>query len=401
MAEHKKLSKRSKKSDTDKEDRSKSTGEAEETPKIEYSSVNLTGSEGIIAGAPQSIQFQWPHDLRLPSGLGYTYIPAIQSNITASAAIPSQYYWAGNIGDLKLTTPIKLGEDLEDKISELKLENKKLKQEVIDKSEALTKNAIQIDELNETNVQLKKNEEEMSQQQRLQHIFYRVHPLAWEKLKSDKEFIQSFEQKTPCTAVIMAIDIRRSTELMLRAKDPEGYQEFIISLCDKLRQIILDNCGVFDKFTGDGILTFFPHFYSGEDAAMLAIKAAAQCHDFFYQHYRANRSIFTTVLNDVGLGIGIDYGEAHLVNIRDWLTVIGTPVVYACRLSSVKSGYTLLNQQAYDVVNKRFARYVKLQEYILEIKHEGDILAYVATTTNESPIINLPDWLQQYGSDRD
>ena len=37
---------------------------------------------------------------------------------------------------------------------------------------------------------------------------------------------------------------------------------------------ITDSYGVFDKFTGDGILAFFPEFFSGPDAGFLAIRAA-------------------------------------------------------------------------------------------------------------------------------
>jgi class 3 adenylate cyclase len=287
---------------------------------------------------------------------------------------------------------ISIGEDLEDKISELRKENRKLNQEITEKKEALKKKEIKIGELKETVEQLRANEEEMRKQQRLQNLFYRVHPLAWEKLNEDEEFRKLFEQKEPCPAVIMAIDIRKSTELMLKAKDADSYQSFIIALCAQLRQIILDNYGVFDKFTGDGILAFFPEFYSGDDATYLALKAADECHACFSQHYENNRSCFTTILRDVGLGIGIDYGDAHLVNIQDWLTVIGTPVVYACRLSGAPAGQTLVNQQAYDTMSQKFGGYINFQDAELLIKNEGNILVYIATLAKKSRKIKLPAW---------
>lgn len=49
---------------------------------------------------------------------------------------------------------------------------------------------------------------------------------------------------------------RLSTELMLKAREPRLYAEFIITLAKRLRQSVLDNYGVFGKFTDDGILAF-------------------------------------------------------------------------------------------------------------------------------------------------
>ena len=329
-----------------------------------------------------------------PINLGVPTIPPLRLN---AVNIPPRAFGISGISPEMLSTvnippdTISLEQDLEDKINDLRKENRKLAQEIEEKQEALKRKEIKIDELRETVKQHRANEEEMRKQQRLQHLFYRVHPLAWEKLKEDEEFRKLFEQKKPCPSVIMAVDIRRSTELMLKAKDADSYQGFIITLCAQLRQIILDNYGVFDKFTGDGILAFFPEFYSGDDATYLAVKAADGCHAYFSEHYENNRSCFTTILKDVGLGIGIDYGDAHLVNIQDSLTVIGTPVVYACRLSEAPAGQTLVNQQAYDVISQKFGGYINFQDSELSIK-EGNILAYTATLAKKSREVKLPTW---------
>ena len=39
---------------------------------------------------------------------------------------------------------------------------------------------------------------------------------------------------TECDAVVLSMDIRRSTDLMLKAKKPEAYAEFITSLTSLL-----------------------------------------------------------------------------------------------------------------------------------------------------------------------
>jgi class 3 adenylate cyclase len=222
---------------------------------------------------------------------------------------------------------------------------------------------------------------------------YRVNESARAKLLESVAFRDLFDTSKPCNTVIMSVDIRRSTELMLKAREPQLYADFIISLCTKLTRIILNNYGIFDKFTGDGILAFFPDFYSGQDSSYWAVKAAHECHNYFSTHYQVNRKCFKSILMDVGLGIGIDYGEAHLVNIQDGLTVIGAPVVYACRMSGDKAGLTLLNQPAYEITSQKFGEFINFQEYITTLKHEGPTLAYIATLSKKIYEPKLPDWL--------
>ncbi len=190
----------------------------------------------------------------------------------------------------------------------------------------------------------------------------------------------------------MSIDIRRSTEMMLKAKNERLYAEFITSLCQELCAIILDNYGVFDKFTGDGILAFFPDFYSGPEAIYYALKAAEDCHKAFNVHYKANRHCFMTVLNEVGLGIGIDCGKAYLANINNDLTIVGSPVVYACRMSGAKYGETLLNQPAFELLGEKYSEYCEFTETELELKHEGRVLAYQVKFHHKPLDISPPNW---------
>ena len=288
---------------------------------------------------------------------------------------------------------VRLRQDLEDRIGELRQEGKKLREKAIERERALEKKEIETSELEESTEHLRRNQEEIALQQRLQSLFYKVHPAAWERLQRDEAFRKSFYRDTPCPMFVMSIDIRKSTELMLNAKDPTSYQGFIITLCTELKQIILENYGVFDKFTGDGILAFFPDFYSGEDAAYCAIKAAAECHYFFSNHYKKNRSCFTVIMRDIGLCIGIDFGATQLVNVQDWLTPIGTPVVYACRLSGAEAGYTLLAQQAHDEASQKFGRFINLREYEQPFKHQGTVIAYAVSLAEKAPKIKPPDWL--------
>lgn len=239
------------------------------------------------------------------------------------------------------------------------------------------------------------------EKERLHHLLYRVCDLAQKKLLDDKEFQTGFERDELCEAFVMSIDIRRSTELMLKARNPKLFAEFILNLCNGLRQIILDHFGVFDKFTGDGVLAFFPDFFSGPDAGYLALSAASECHAFFGEHYRQNRNCFVSVLNDVGLGIGVDFGQAQLVQIGGELTIVGTPVVYSCRMSGANAGATLLNQPAYEVLFDKYSGYGNFQETEIHCKHEGRSAAY-SVSLNDKPLeITLPDWIGASQSDLD
>jgi class 3 adenylate cyclase len=98
---------------------------------------------------------------------------------------------------------------------------------------------------------------------------------------------------------------------------------------------------------------------------------------------------------DVGLGIGIDFGPVRLVQVAGGLTVVGAPVVYACRLSAAPAGLTLLNQPAYDMVSENFGGLCFTTETTLDIKHEGRMLAYEVRTSGRGHgfVAAKPDWL--------
>ncbi len=205
------------------------------------------------------------------------------------------------------------------------------------------------------------------------------------------KFISLLSSEESFHCYVITVDIRRSTELMLKAKSSMHFQQFIVRLCEGLKAIILSNYGVFDKFTGDGVLAFFPNFHSGKDAGQLALKTAFEAHQFFDAHYRKNRNCFSTILRDVGLGIGIDYGEANLVRINSF-TVVGHPVVYACRLSSANPGETLINQPAYEDIQSKYPGMFNIEETSLNIKTDGNIVVYKATSNGSELKPMIPAW---------
>lgn len=282
--------------------------------------------------------------------------------------------------------------DLQSKRHDLEAEISKLKMQLDAKTRALiTKEADEKDK----EAQLGERDKiirQLNEKNDLAHLLNRVKDTAQEKLLESDDFKRLFAPETPCPAYVMSIDIRRSTELMLKAREPKLFAKFIITLCAALRQIILYSYGVFDKFTGDGILAFFPEFYSGMDAGLRTLTAADQCHKLFEAHYHDHRSCFLSVLKDTGLGIGIDYGDVQIVQIGGEFSVVGTPVVYACRMGSATAGQTFLNQPAYEQLFHNYSTYCDFEECDIDIKHEGKTLAYRVKLNGKSFDTPPPDW---------
>lgn len=286
------------------------------------------------------------------------------------------------VGDSSYNNQFKLIEE----ITELK---RKLKKAADDYSLAEAgKDAILAD--------FNKLNEELVSKEKLNHILSRISEEGRKHLLDSADFQSLFDNFRKCESVVLSIDIRRSTELMLKAKSPELFSKFITELSFKLSQVIISNFGIFDKFTGDGILSFFPKFYSGKDAIIRSLKAAYECHEIFTEHYNQSRNCFNIFMLDVGLGIGIDYGLVTLVNTQSELTVVGVPVVYACRFSSAKVGETLLNQPALEEIMSICPQFVKSNSSEIFIKNEGLALGYNVLLNEHAFNMSNPNWTDLY-----
>lgn len=270
----------------------------------------------------------------------------------------------------------------------------KLEQEITTLKEKLSITSKEVDkEAKKGKKEIEELKKEIEHKEKINHIIPRVCSEARKKLLEEEEFQDLFKDSKTCDSVVISLDIRRSTELMLKAKKPELFSKFITELTSKLSEVILANYGIFDKFTGDGILAFFPKFYSGEEAILRALKAARECHVVFKDHYYQSRNCFNVFIKDIGLGIGVDYGKVTLVNARNELTVVGIPVVYACRMSSAKAGDTLLNQSALEELKHHSKNDIKISENELFIKNEGTALVYKAEVLRKLDNLKKPDWL--------
>jgi class 3 adenylate cyclase len=236
---------------------------------------------------------------------------------------------------------------------------------------------------------LTKANRNLEQRERLKHLLTRLGPEGGAQVRTDEAFRLQFSADAPTRAFVLAIDLRRSTELMLKAREPRLYAQFLLDLVKRLHRVITGNYGVFDKFTGDGVVAFFPEFYTGQDAGLWAAKAALSAHQIFDAHYREHRRTFSVVLNEVGFGIGLDFGSLHIVEIGSEITGVGNPVVYACRLAGAAARTTLVNQPAFE----RLGEHCTLRETELTVKHDGRMLAYALEGDPRQMTPAVPPWV--------
>jgi len=227
-------------------------------------------------------------------------------------------------------------------------------------------------------------------------LYYRIDERAYgllnDREKIGLDFLSHFAgEDSEC--YVMAIDIRRSTDLMLHATTADLFEEFMAEMEGRLKNAVKANWGIVDKFTGDGLIAHFPAFFAGEDAGLHCLKAASDCHKAFSEVYEVKHHCFQVVLAGVGLGIGIDYGLVHLRITGQELIAVGKPVVYACRFSAVDSGHTVLNQRAADVIRKKHAANVITRNITIHLKHEGDCLATDVSLATTPACLRPPVWL--------
>lgn len=297
-------------------------------------------------------------------------------------------YWVGLLQAAKSASP---------KIADLVRELMEARENSISLVKTLIDAQKQTSETEQEAEALRRALEEQNKKERLLHMLTRVSDAAEERLLNNPDFQKLFEDNIACDAVIVSIDIRRSTELMLKARDAQLFAAFLTTLCNRLRRIIVRHGGIFDKFTGDGILAVFPLFYSGNDAGYLAVTASAECHQAFSEHYRASRRCFNSVLADIGLGIGIDFGRVRMVQISSDLTVVGTPVVYACRMGNAPFGNTYLNEPAFELIFDRDSAYFDFEEEQVPTKHEGSMQAHKVTPNGKLKSVEIPQWRTDAG----
>lgn len=273
----------------------------------------------------------------------------------------------------------------------LNLENLKISASAVENLLSSEQEAISKDEFESKTKELKNALLEGQEAIRNRAIATRICTQGLEYLNQYPELYRNFDGKSFNTTVV-SIDIRSSTQLMLNAKSPKDFVTFIYDLSGNLSELVKQNFGIYDKFTGDGLLCFFPNFYSGENHVYLALKFADTCHHLFNEIYTKHHDKFNAVRSDVGLGIGIDVGDTYITFVNSEPTVIGTSVVYACRLSSAPANMTYINQQVLEVIRDKYEEYFELIQDEIEFKGQGKMLVHQCSLIKKLNPLPKPDW---------
>lgn len=326
--------------------------------------------------------------------LDYTYLNRIVENLKEVGKINMPTFENFQFAIPKTAYNFTYEIENNEKIENIKIELNELNKRNRDLISAIENKDILADEKNKKIEELEKNNKKILEDIKLIHITSRIHNLASKKLLEDTNFRENFSSNNEFEGSVISIDIRRSTDLMLESRSPAEYSEFIFELTKQLKECIIRNYGIFDKFTGDGILAFFPKFYSGEQSILFALRAAKEVHIIFESIYKEHRRSFNLVLTDVGLGVGIDFGKVNIYQTNSELSIVGKPVVYACRFSSTHAFSTLNNTGVIIELEKIIpTEFFVSNERIIQVKNKGNCLGFDIEIDWKKINFTDPDWI--------
>lgn len=158
------------------------------------------------------------------------------------------------------------------------------------------------------------------------------------------------EEMNSSQSVVIVGDIRRSQDLMTYSRE---YTEKISTFIANVQQIVINNNGIFDRFTGDGFIAYFNEELCKHMSS-----------DYYDQMWKCCIDIMhfaTPFIDDwtkrlrkipnepIGLSIGIDAGDVFYSSFNKQVLAIGEPSVWATRMcSSGHKSEVIFNNIAYN-----------------------------------------------------
>jgi class 3 adenylate cyclase len=149
---------------------------------------------------------------------------------------------------------------------------------------------------------------------------------------------------TSVRAVVAVGDLRSSGLVLKEAVSPSLYARFVMGFTEAVRSLAGAYQAWFDKFTGDGFVVFWLY----PDEARLPTDVIPE---FCQSVLPASEKLVADLKRNsrnfpigVGLAMGLDSGECELVRMGETVTVVGSPIVGATRMSSgARAGETIAN----------------------------------------------------------
>jgi class 3 adenylate cyclase len=144
---------------------------------------------------------------------------------------------------------------------------------------------------------------------------------------------------------VLFADIRGFTRFTEQHSAPEVITA-LNTIFESLSEVVFLHHGTFDKYLGDGLMTFFGAPVAEQDDAQRALDTALEMQRRFVGLRKKHRADF----EGLGLGIGLHSGDAVVGNIgseavMDY-TVVGDVVNVAKRLQERASGGQILLSEA-------------------------------------------------------
>jgi class 3 adenylate cyclase len=149
---------------------------------------------------------------------------------------------------------------------------------------------------------------------------------------------------TSVHAVVAVGDLRLSGLVLREAVSPSTYARFVMGFTEAVRSLVGATGGWFDKFTGDGFIVFWLY---PDEARVPSGRVPEFCQAVIPASEKLVGNLKRTSRNfpvGVGLGLGLDSGGCELVRVGDAVTVVGSPIVGASRMSAgARAGEALAN----------------------------------------------------------
>jgi len=149
---------------------------------------------------------------------------------------------------------------------------------------------------------------------------------------------------TSVHAVVAVGDLRLSGLVLREAVSPSLYARFVLGFTEAVRSLAGATGGWFDKFTGDGFIVFWLY---PDDARLPSERVPEFCQAVLPASEKLVGNLKRNSRNfpiGVGLGLGLDSGACELVRIGDAVTVVGSPIVGASRMSAgAQAGEAIAN----------------------------------------------------------
>lgn len=158
-------------------------------------------------------------------------------------------------------------------------------------------------------------------------------------------------------ALVVVGDLRLSGLVLREAVSSATYARFVVGFTEAVRSLAGACGGWFDKFTGDGFVTFW--LYADEAHLPTATvpefcQAVLPASEKLVADLRRTSRNFPT---GVGMGVGLDSGPCELVRIGGAVTLVGSPIVGASRMATgARAGETLANVHLGLLLEQEFAR---------------------------------------------